>query len=260
MSKKKIQPPKTDQQYAASYDPKIARRFLEFLWPYRRRYTLGFAFMLIESAAVVGGPYLVSVAIDEGIAVGNVVALRNAVLLYLLLYRVAPVLLSAKGVFANRELTVLMAISVGIGATLAAHSLGISPALGAFVAGMLLAESPFANQIQADIGSLRIVMVTLFFASVGILLSGFDPIRREVARLSLQKLVSDGRIHPARIEEVVSKTKKEVDQEILETGKRTVIDLGIHNMHHELIKLIGRMKYRASYGQNLLAHSIDPGR
>ncbi|MCB2207476.1 MAG: ribonuclease Y [Bacteroidetes bacterium] len=90
-----------------------------------------------------------------------------------------------------------------------------------------------------------------------ILLSGFDPIRREIARLSLQKLVSDGRIHPARIEEVVSKTKKEVDQEILETGKRTVIDLGIHNMHHELIKLIGRMKYRASYGQNLLAHSIE---
>jgi ribonucrease Y len=90
-----------------------------------------------------------------------------------------------------------------------------------------------------------------------ILLSGFDPIRREVARLSLQKLVSDGRIHPARIEEVVEKTKKEVDQEIMETGKRTVIDLGIHNMHHELIKLVGRMKYRSSYGQNLLAHSIE---
>jgi len=90
-----------------------------------------------------------------------------------------------------------------------------------------------------------------------ILLSGFDPVRREVARLALQKLVSDGRIHPARIEEIVTKTKKEVDQEILETGKRTVIDLGIHNMHHELIKLIGRMKYRASYGQNLLAHSIE---
>ena len=90
-----------------------------------------------------------------------------------------------------------------------------------------------------------------------ILLSGFDPIRREIARLSLQKLITDGRIHPARIEEVVAKTKKEVEQEIMEVGKRTVIDLGIHNMHHELIKLVGRMKYRSSYGQNLLAHSIE---
>jgi ribonuclease Y len=90
-----------------------------------------------------------------------------------------------------------------------------------------------------------------------ILLSGFDPVRREVARLSLQKLVSDGRIHPARIEEVVTKTRKEVEQEIMEVGKRTVIDLGLHNMHHELIKLVGRMKYRASYGQNLLNHSIE---
>ncbi len=90
-----------------------------------------------------------------------------------------------------------------------------------------------------------------------ILLSGFDPIRREVARLSLQKLVTDGRIHPARIEEVVTKTRNEVEQEILEVGKRTVIDLGIHNMHHELIKLVGRMKYRSSYGQNLLAHSKE---
>lgn len=90
-----------------------------------------------------------------------------------------------------------------------------------------------------------------------ILLSGFDPVRREIARLSLQKLVTDGRIHPARIEEVVAKTKKEVDQEILEVGKRTVIDLGIHNMHHELIKLVGTMKYRSSYGQNLLNHSIE---
>ena len=90
-----------------------------------------------------------------------------------------------------------------------------------------------------------------------ILLSGFDPIRREVCRLSLQKLISDGRIHPARIEEVVAKTKKEVDQEIMETGKRTVIDLGIHNMHNELIRLVGRMKYRSSYGQNLLNHSIE---
>ncbi len=90
-----------------------------------------------------------------------------------------------------------------------------------------------------------------------ILLSGFDPIRREIARLSLQKLVTDGRIHPARIEEVVTKTKKEVEQEILEIGKRTVIDLGIHNMHHELIRLVGRMRYRSSYGQNLLSHSIE---
>ena len=90
-----------------------------------------------------------------------------------------------------------------------------------------------------------------------ILLSGFDPIRREVARLALQKLITDGRIHPARIEEVVAKTKKEVDQEIMEVGKRTVIDLGIHNMHNELIRLVGRMKYRSSYGQNLLNHSIE---
>jgi len=90
-----------------------------------------------------------------------------------------------------------------------------------------------------------------------IILSGFDPVRREIARLSLHKLVSDGRIHPARIEEVVAKTKKQIEQEIIETGKRTVIDLGIHNMHHELIRMIGRMKYRSSYGQNLLLHSIE---
>ena len=96
-------------------------------------------------------------------------AIGLAGVLYLLLYWGAPALLSAKGVFANRELSVLLAITVGIGASWAAHSLGISAALGAFVAGMLLAESPFATQIQADIGSLRIVMVTLFFASVGML-------------------------------------------------------------------------------------------
>lgn len=90
-----------------------------------------------------------------------------------------------------------------------------------------------------------------------IILSGFDPIRREIARLSLHKLVTDGRIHPARIEEVVAKTKKQIEQEIIETGKRTVIDLGIHNMHHELVRLIGKMKYRSSYGQNLLQHSIE---
>jgi len=90
-----------------------------------------------------------------------------------------------------------------------------------------------------------------------ILLSGFDPVRREIARLSLEKLVTDGRIHPARIEEIVKKTEKQVEQEIIETGKRTVIDLGIHNINSDLIKMIGRMKYRSSYGQNLLQHSIE---
>ncbi len=90
-----------------------------------------------------------------------------------------------------------------------------------------------------------------------IILSGFDPVRREIARLSLHKLVTDGRIHPARIEEVVAKTKKQIDQEIMEIGKRTTIDLGIHGMHHELIRLVGKMKYRSSYGQNLLQHSKE---
>jgi ribonuclease Y len=90
-----------------------------------------------------------------------------------------------------------------------------------------------------------------------IILSGFDPVRREIARLSLHKLVTDGRIHPARIEEVVAKTQKQIEQEIVETGKRTCIDLGIHGMHHELVRMIGRMKYRSSYGQNLLMHSKE---
>ncbi len=90
-----------------------------------------------------------------------------------------------------------------------------------------------------------------------ILLSAFDPVRREVARLALHQLVMDGRIHPARIEEVVAKVKKQLEEEILETGKRTCIDLGIHGMNMELVKLIGRMKYRSSYGQNLLQHSRE---
>jgi ribonuclease Y len=90
-----------------------------------------------------------------------------------------------------------------------------------------------------------------------IILSCFDPIRREIARLSLHQLVSDGRIHPARIEEVVAKTRKQLDEEIAETGRRTCIDLGIHGLHPELMRMVGRMKYRSSYGQNLLQHSRE---
>lgn len=90
-----------------------------------------------------------------------------------------------------------------------------------------------------------------------IIISGFDPVRREIARLSLHRLVTDGRIHPARIEEVVAKTQKNIEDEIVETGERTVIDMGIHGLHPELIKLIGRMRFRSSYGQNLLQHSRE---
>ncbi|MCD0479197.1 MULTISPECIES: ribonuclease Y [Chryseobacterium] len=90
-----------------------------------------------------------------------------------------------------------------------------------------------------------------------ILLSCFDPVRREIARLSLHRLVTDGRIHPARIEEVVEKTRKQIEEEIIEVGKRTIIDLGIHGLHPELVKIVGRMKYRSSYGQNLLQHSRE---
>ncbi|HIS34320.1 MAG TPA: ribonuclease Y, partial [Candidatus Avirikenella pullistercoris] len=90
-----------------------------------------------------------------------------------------------------------------------------------------------------------------------IILSAFDPVRRETARLALHQLVTDGRIHPARIEEVVAKVQKQIEEEIVEVGKRTAIDLGIHGLHPELIRLIGKMKYRSSYGQNLLQHSRE---
>ena len=90
-----------------------------------------------------------------------------------------------------------------------------------------------------------------------IVISAFDPVRREICRLALHQLITDGRIHPARIEEVVAKVKRQVDEEVIETGKRTAIDLGIHGLHPELIRIIGKMKYRSSYGQNLLQHARE---
>src|SRR6185436_6157180 len=90
-----------------------------------------------------------------------------------------------------------------------------------------------------------------------IILSAYDPVRREIARLSLQRLVTDGRIHPARIEEIVAKTKKQLEEQIVEIGERTVIELGVHGLHPELIRIISRMRFRSSYGQNLLMHSKE---
>ena len=106
----------------------------------------------------------------------------------------------------------------------------------------------------------RWIVINIFFTPEAIIISGFDPVRREVARLSLHRLVSDGRIHPARIEEVVNKTSKNIEEEIVELGERAVIDLGVHGLHPELIKLVGRMRFRSSYGQNLLQHSKEVAR
>ena len=122
---------------------------------------------------------------------------------------------------------------------------------------MLKAVLLVVKGVTLELLKLLLVLKLLLMIHQKPLLSCFDSVRREVARLSLHKLVTDGRIHPARIEEVVRKTQKQIEQEIIEVGKRTVIDLGIHGLHPELIKTVGRMKYRSSYGQNLLQHSRE---
>ena len=111
--------------------------------------------------------------------------------------------------------------------------------------------------IESDEIKGRIIEIVVDDTPEAIVLSAFDPVRREIARLALHQLVTDGRIHPARIEEVVAKVRKQVEEEIIETGKRTTIDLGIHGLHPELIRIIGKMKYRSSYGQNLLQHARE---
>ena len=117
----------------------------------------------------------------------------------------------------------------------------------------LAAKEGISRAIEAATGVDLIVDDT----PEAIILSSFDPLRREIARLSLQRLVTDGRIHPARIEEVVEKTRKQLEEQIIEIGERTVIELGIHGLHKELVRIVGKMRFRSSYGQNLLMHSRE---